>query len=254
MTEEDLETANDGTETSSLTFEVSVDVTENGYIINQGDFNDLYNSIKIALEGIESNAMIPNITVADLSLDALTPNNATISLFVMTTKPILPAPPYPTPGGEVHAAQKQGWCVTNVGNVDVADFLRGHANTQLGQQLPVQKYVITNSVSTVNVWSKTKFFRTQYPNYANYELPYIWNNYFNECIGDNTDPANNDTIWHQWYNKMHPLVNIPLNFLHNNEDPRYVFTYTDYHSQLNGSLYFPNSLFHEGIFNFQIKI
>lgn len=257
MTEEDVTSGNDQMETFEFTFEVEVQEGETGQILDLVNFNNLYSTLQATIADVKNSAIIPNIISTDLDLVSLAPNLATISYTIVTAKyPPVPQVYYPIPMGEVRGAINLGWCPSNNGNVDAADFFRGHANTYISTQSPTQAYQVIITMNTYSAWSKLKLFRST--NYYTYEVPLIWKDVVNSCVGDNSNSTNNNNIWNSWYNKTSSLINIPLNHLKNNVDARYVFittTLDSYQKQWwHGPVYTPNQYWHEGNLQFGITI
>ena len=259
MTADQALNGDDQMETFEFIFELNITEGDNGFIVDVNSFNGLYSSIVGTLQNISNTAVIPNILVSDLDLYSIQPNLARVSLYIVTGRfpPIPPAPQqfFPIPMGEVHGAQDLGWCPSNTGNIDASDFLRGHTNRYLSKQTPTQAYQSFMRIHTTSTWSKNKFFRST--NYYTYEVPFIWKDVINSCIGDNSNSQNNNAIWTSWYNKMNSLVNIPLNSA-KSVDSRFVFVSTDYFAFTkqwwSGTIYSPNQHYHNGEFVYGIKI
>ncbi len=258
MTEEDVAAGNDQMETFEFTFEVEIQETETGAVLNLTNFNNLYSTLKATIADVNNSAIIPNIISTNLGLVSLTPSLATVSFTILTGKyPPIPQVYYPIPMGEVRGAINSGWCPSNNGNVDAADFFRIHANTYVSSQTPTQSYLINTVMNTYSNWTKLKLFRST--NYYTYEVPFIWKDAVNSCVGDNSNSFNNNNIWTSWYSKTTSLINIPLNHLINNVDSRYVFISTNLDSyqkqSWHGPIYTPTTQYwHEGNLLFGVKI
>jgi len=257
MTEDDVINGNDQMETFNYDFEVDVSGSNGSYAMSLNTFNSVYDEVLNSIEDALNSAQIPNIRTVDLDLTAISPSVASVSLSITTAKfPPVPQVFYPIPLGEVHGAINAGWCPSPAINVDAADFFRGHVNAYVSTVSPTQAYQIIMTMNTYSTWSKYKLFRNL--SYSNYEVPYIWKDVVNSCIGDNSNSTNNNAIWSSWFGKTTTLINIPLNHLKNTVDSRFVFITTNLESYQkqgwHGPIYGSSQFWHEGNLQFGIKI
>ena len=265
MTEEQSENFDDGIKSGDYNFEVAIALNEEGqYTIDSDSFNEFHNTINNTINNFVDESEVQNLLILDFDLVAVSPTSAVISLSLVSGRQAIPKPQFPIPLGEVYAYDALGWCANSQPNtIDAADFFRGYANSYKTKpsQCSNAGYLIYLGV-----------FDTRNPkgnNTLNRCMEnYVWHNHIHpNCIGDDTNQANSNQIWHNWYSVMDVLVDNPLNYfkqqyLITNPSKRQIrFSMTDYQDfdvvpgVSTGICYKPGyTKYHGGKFYYEVEV
>lgn len=194
-----------------ITSTFTVDVYDNGngnYYIESADFivfyNDLQTEIDLQIDDSNGEALI----IASLELTGISAGGASFNLRI---NPGLVQNAWMTPSHAVYAADAAGWCLSGVGNMDAADFLRAYTNNVHGffENNPCPTGQSPYAMSSLHY--QTYSVANPFPNlYATQIEPFFWRSNTNACIGDDNNQTNNNNIWYSWYSKMDHLVSFAI--------------------------------------------
>src|SRR5690554_5267533 len=221
------------------TVELPVFEEDGDYYIEIEDYNTFYGDIvnTIAVELTSEQAL----SIADFELNSVSAGMATIGVQFYIGQSIQ-LPSAPLPGGEVHGAELAGWCGLNNPGIDAAVFVDGYMNSTHG-------WASYNCPPGQNpyfvAYAGFETYRPRDAQDLQFDFLAMQNNFWtddiNSCVGDNSDPYNNEYIWNNLYSKALNANTILLpkvrNFL-NDQTLQLVGTWI--HSHNNGPIRNPN--------------